>query len=120
MVAAAAGSAATTSAARSASEARPREAIPVRIAHLRLPAPAADLPRSRGREGSLARGCGPDSPGRDRSERPGAGRGGTPGELLGFSSVSARKDAIPMALRIYYDKDADLGRLEGKTVAVLG
>ena len=25
-----------------------------------------------------------------------------------------------MALRIYYDKDADLGRLEGKTVAVLG
>jgi len=25
-----------------------------------------------------------------------------------------------MSLRIYYDKDADLGRLEGKTVAVLG
>jgi len=25
-----------------------------------------------------------------------------------------------MALRIYYDKDADLGRLEGKTVAVMG
>ncbi len=25
-----------------------------------------------------------------------------------------------MALRIYYDKDADLGRLEGRTVAVLG
>ncbi len=25
-----------------------------------------------------------------------------------------------MALRIYYDKDADLGRLEGKTVAVVG
>ena len=25
-----------------------------------------------------------------------------------------------MALNIYYDKDADLGRLEGKTVAVIG
>ena len=25
-----------------------------------------------------------------------------------------------MALNIYYDKDADLGRLDGKTVAVVG
>ena len=25
-----------------------------------------------------------------------------------------------MALNIYYDKDADLGRLEGKTVAIIG
>src|SRR5512138_3763461 len=25
-----------------------------------------------------------------------------------------------MALKIFYDKDADLGRLEGKTVAILG
>ena len=25
-----------------------------------------------------------------------------------------------MALNIYYDKDADLGRLDGKTVAVIG
>ena len=25
-----------------------------------------------------------------------------------------------MALNIYYDKDADLGRLEGRTVAVIG
>ncbi len=25
-----------------------------------------------------------------------------------------------MALNIYYDKDADLGRLSGKTVAIIG
>ena len=25
-----------------------------------------------------------------------------------------------MALKIFYDKDADLGRLDGKTVAILG
>ena len=25
-----------------------------------------------------------------------------------------------MALRIFYDKDADLGRLQGKTVAIIG
>ena len=29
-------------------------------------------------------------------------------------------DPSPMALKIYYDKDADLGRLEGRTVAVIG
>src|SRR5262249_13009893 len=31
-----------------------------------------------------------------------------------------RRRARPMDLRIYYDKDADLGRLAGKTVAVIG
>src|SRR5512145_1752497 len=39
--------------------------------------------------------------------------------MLRFWPLPARKDR-PMSLRIYYDKDADLGRLEGKTVAVVG
>src|SRR5262249_9377130 len=37
----------------------------------------------------------------------------------GFSNLR-EEGAAAMALRIYYDKDADLGRLEGKTVAILG
>jgi ketol-acid reductoisomerase len=33
---------------------------------------------------------------------------------------SQKEETTPMALNIYYDKDADLGRLEGKTVAIIG
>jgi ketol-acid reductoisomerase len=38
--------------------------------------------------------------------------------LDNFANI--KKDPRSMALKIYYDKDADLGRLDGRTVAILG
>jgi ketol-acid reductoisomerase len=57
---------------------------------------------------------------RRRQARPRADPRFGPDERATCDSARAHDVEESMALRIYYDKDADLGRLEGKTVAVMG